>query len=189
MTMAERLVNQPFKTIIITEAKPLPEGTLINGMHVAPLPYQKIQEAQSIAEQFPTCICHIDGDHQYCVKTDGVEIPDEVQVESSAISVSPDNSIPPLGFLVKDPVIATTLMEDAALKHLTQLEQAHVHTEDIDKRLNNFVSEIEDVSQRLQTPGASKRARHEAIRFIKHAELTGPAIASAVVFAVNKITS
>ncbi len=80
-------------------------------------------------------------------------------------------------------------MEDAALEHLTQLERARIHSDDLEDRLKTYVSTIEDVSQRMQTPGAAKRARHEAIRFIKHAELSAPAIRSAVVFAADKITS
>ncbi len=39
MHMAERLEGQQLKTIVVTEAKPLPEGTLINGEYIAPLTY------------------------------------------------------------------------------------------------------------------------------------------------------
>lgn len=185
MAMSERLTQLPFKPILAKEVVPAENGTLINGELFNTITPEKFNEAREAAEIANACIFHREGEKMAVICPDGVKPPFKEIAKDFELPVQQELPMP-IGKAVKNPVVAKTLMEEAALKHLTQLEEAHIPSVDLDNHLNRMVDHIEDVAGRLQTPSAAQRARHEAIHFIKRAELPAAILASAVVFAASK---
>lgn len=191
MTMAERLELIPEKRIVVKEAVPLAEGTLINGMIEAPLPYHEVQATQDIVETIGACVCHTIGEHQICVLPQGVDNP-PMPGESDGGYIIPQfsvNNTLALGKLVNNPEVATTLMEEVVIENVSLLEKANIDRDYIDGHLNKMINHIDNISQRMRTPGESRTARSEAIQFIKRGELSATAVVSAIIFTANKISS
>lgn len=208
--MTEKFIPKVQESVVFQQATFINDqgglkSTVINGQlefsNITPL---DIVDHLETSKAISACTCHMEGDKSvwFCAQgheppatmnAEGINQPvtNNIQIpfdERAIPLLSPENRLP-YGVLVKNPVVATVLMEEVALTQLSRMEKAGVHSDDIEKRLNNWVSEIEDVSKGFKTPGAAKSARHRTMQYLRITELSIPALASAVIFAADKLKS
>ena len=189
MHMAERIVPTDIETIVIKNAVPVKDGTLINGSLNTPIPFQRIQEYQEVAEMSRGCYCHIVGEHRFCAVSEGAEIPDLAIETNKPIPIFNDENPLSLGKLVENPEIATFLYEEAELERLERWEKAKVHPSQINEELEASIIKVGEINESLSNPASSRNTKKDIINYVKQIEIPATSITAAIIYAANKLNS